>query len=537
MIRNYITVAWRNLARNKIYSLINIFGLAIGMTACFFIFQYVHFESSYDRFNKNIDRLYRVPISYSGSFSSVPVTASNHPAVGPAMKKDFPEVQSFVRVVNISLFTNASTLTYQDGKGEGKTFSEGNIDIVDSTFFALFSYPLLSGNRQACLSESNAIVISTSLSKKYFGKENALGKTLVLNGNLPLKVTGIVADVPEKSHLKFDALISFNTVGREWGYTEWKYPEFYNYVLLAPGADPKKLESKFPAFIEKYLGSIMKEYKFSCAFHLQPVADIHLKSNYHKEAEANGSEREVAFLSIIGIFILVIAWINYVNLSTAKSMERAKEVGLRKVVGAPRRQLIVQFLFESLLINILALLVAAILVLSTMPFIYQFIGKDIIVGFFTTGLGASVGFWMIIVALFFAGALLVGAYPALVLSSFRPVLVLKGLIVKSNSGISLRRVLVSFQFVLSIILIAATIIVYKQLGFMRNGDLGYQTDQLLIIKAPVYKDSTFPDKFSYFKTELAKNSAVLNVSSTSDIPGNSIIYQEQREKGRSRSKP
>jgi putative ABC transport system permease protein len=500
------------------------------MTACFFIFQYVHFESSYDRFNKNIDRLYRVPISYSGSFSSVPVTASNHPAVGPAMKKDFPEVESFVRVVNISLFTNASTLTYQNGKGESKTFNEGNIDIVDSTFFDLFSYPLLSGNRQTCLSESNSLVISTSLAKKYFGKENALGKTLVLNGNLPLKVTGIVEDVPEKSHLKFDALISFNTVGREWGYTEWKYPEFYNYVLLAPGTDPKKLESKFPAFIEKYLGAIMKEYKFSCAFHLQPVGDIHLKSNYHKEAEANGSEKEVAFLSIIGIFILVIAWINYVNLSTAKSMERAKEVGLRKVVGAPRRQLIVQFLFESLVINILALLVAAILVLSTMPFIHQFIGKDINSGFFTTGLGASVGFWITIATLFLAGALLVGAYPALVLSSFRPVIVLKGLIVKSNSGISLRRVLVSFQFVLSIILIAATIIVYKQLGFMRNGDLGYQTDQLLIIKAPVYKDSTFPDKFGYFKTELAKNSAVLNVSSTSDIPGNSIIYRNSVRK-------
>ena len=530
MIRNYITTAWRNLARNKIYSLINIFGLAIGMTACFFIFQYVHFESGYDRFNKNIDRLYRIPISYSGSFSNVPVTASNHPAVGPTMKKDFPEVQSFVRIVNISLFTNASTLTYRDGNGEGKTFNEGNIDIVDSTFFDLFSYPLLSGNRQSCLSESNSIVISASQSKKYFGKDDALGKTLVLNGNLPLKVTGIFKDVPENSHLKFDALISFNTVGREWGYTEWKYPEFYNYILLAPGTDPKKLESKFPPFVEKYLGAIMKEYKFNCAFHLQPVADIHLKSNYHKEAEANGSEKEVSFLSLIGIFILVIAWINYVNLSTAKSMERAKEVGLRKVVGAPRRQLIVQFLFESLAINILALLVAAILTLSTMPFIHQFIGKNINADFFTTGLGASPGFWLIIAGIFLAGALLVGAYPALVLSSFRPVIVLKGLIVKSNTGISLRRVLVTFQFILSIILIAATIIIYRQLGFMRNGDLGYQTDQLLIIKAPVYKDSSFPDKFNYFKTELAKNSAVLNVSSTSDIPGNSIIYRNSVRK-------
>ena len=530
MIRNYLTVAYRNLVRNKIYSLINIFGLAIGIAACFFIFQYVHFESSYDRFNKNVDHLYRIPISYSGSLSNVPVTATNHPAVAPAMKKDFPEVQDFARVVHTSLFLNASTLTYRHEKDEEKTFNEESIFLADASFFNLFSYPLVAGDRKTCLLEANSMVISASHAHKYFGSDDPIGKTLSLNGEIPLKITAVFNDVPENSHLKFDALISFNTVGKEWGYDNWRFPEFYNYILLRPGADPKKLESKFPAFVEKYVGTIMSELNFRCAFHLQPVADIHLKSNLRNEAEANGSDKEVSFLFIIGIFILVIAWINYVNLSTARSMERAKEVGLRKVVGAPRRQLIVQFLFESVLVNMIALLLAAILVLSCMPFIHGFIGKDISSGFFTTGLGSTFNFWLLLVVIFLAGALLVGAYPALVLSSFKPVTVLKGLVVKSNTGISLRRVLVSFQFVLSIILIAATIIVYQQLRFMRNRDLGYKKEQLLIVKAPVYKDSTFEGKFNYFTTELKRNPAVLNTSSSSEVPGKEILSRNSIRK-------
>ena len=235
MIRSYLTIAYRNLVRNKIYSLINIFGLAIGMAACFFIFQYVHFEWSYDKFNRNLDRLYRVPISYSGSLSNVPVTASNHPAVAPAMKKDFPEVQDFARVVHTSLFLNASTFSYKDGNNEEKTFNEANIYVADESFFNLFSYPLVAGDRKTCLVEGKSLAISASQAQKYFGKDNPIGKTLTLNGDLPLKVTAVFKDVPENSHLKFDALISFNTVGKEWGYTEWKFPEFYNYVLLAPG--------------------------------------------------------------------------------------------------------------------------------------------------------------------------------------------------------------------------------------------------------------------------------------------------------------
>ncbi|MGN6493735.1 MAG: ABC transporter permease [Agriterribacter sp.] len=525
MIKNYLKIAWRNLTKNKIYSLVNIFGLALGMTACFFVFQYVHFESGYDRFNEHAANIYRVPISYSGSFANVPMTAANHPATGPAMKKDFPEVLDFTRMVNISLFMNASTISYKEGNTAPVTFNEGAIYLADSSFFHIFSYPLIAGNKNTCLAEPRTVVISESSSKKYFGNKNPMGQTLVLNGDLPLKVSAVMRDVPENSHIKFDMLISFSTTGPEWGNDNWAWPEFYNYVLLAPGTDVKKLEAKFPAFIEKHLGEIMKTLNFKSYFHLQPVTDIHLKSNYLKEAEANGSEKEVYFLSIIGVFILLIAWINYINLSTAKSMERAKEVGIRKVSGAIKLQLIIQFLLESFIINILALMLAIVFITVCMPLFNYFIGKNISAGFFSSGLGSKPSFWLGTTAIFAAGALFVGAYPAFVLSSFKPVKVLKGFVVKANAGISLRKVLVSFQFILSIALIAATIIVFTQLSFMRNGNLGYKKDQVLVIKSPAIFDSTIVSRYNHFKSEILRMPFVSNATATSDIPGDMIRYR------------
>lgn len=526
MFRNYFKIAWRNLIKNKIYSLVNIFGLALGMAACFFVFQYVHFESGYDRFNTQAPNIYRVPISYSGSLANVPTTATNHPALGPAMKKDFPEVLDYTRLVNTSLFMNGSAMSYQRTAGaESKTFNEPNIFLADSSFFKIFSYPLLEGNRESCLNQPKAVAISATTAKKYFGTQNPINQTLTLNGDMPLKVTAVFADVPENSHIKFDMLISFVTAGSEWLSGNWRWPEFYNYVLLAPGTDAKKLEAKFPAFIDKHLGAVMKELNFRSYFHLQPITDIHLKSNYLKEAEVNGSEKEVGFLSIIGVFILLIAWINYINLSTAKSMERAKEVGIRKVSGAFKKQLILQFLLESCIINLLALMVAVLIILGSIPLFNQFIGKNISTGFFVHGLGSEPLFWLLAFAIFITGAILVGAYPAFVLSSFKPVKVLKGLIIKSNTGMSLRRVLVSFQFVLSIMLIAATLIVFKQLSFMRTANLGYKKDQVLVIKAPAILDSTYVNRYYQLQSEIAKMPFVINTTATSDIPGDMIRYR------------
>jgi putative ABC transport system permease protein len=519
---HFVKIAWRNLVKNKIYSSINILGLAIGMAACFFVFQYVYFETGYDKFNKNAQNIYRVPISYSGSFANLPTTACNHPGVGPAMKADFPQVVDYVRVVPTNIFMAGSAISYRDQQGKSVSFNEEKVYFADASFFKVFSYPLLSGKPSEVLAETNTAVISQNIAAKYFRNENALGKTIYLNGS-PLKVTGVFKNVPQNSHLKFEILISFISLGSDitsaYG---WTWPDFYNYVLLAPGADPGKIEAGFPAFIEKYIGKVMKELNFGCSFHLQPLTDIHLRSNYGKEIEANGSEREVQFLTIIGIFIIVIAWINYINLSTARSLERAKEVGLRKVVGGVRIQLIAQFILESMVVNFLALLTAAMLAFIAIPLFRYFAADTINTGFLSAGLWTQYWFWLILTAIFFTGSVLVGSYPAFMLSSFRPVAVLKGKFNTTSKGISLRKSLVSFQFILSILLIAGTMIVYKQLSFMRNTPLGYDKDQLLVIKAPAQRDSTFAEKIDFFRNTLLKNPQVHNLALSSDIPGKTI---------------
>ncbi|MDR3711428.1 MAG: ABC transporter permease [Puia sp.] len=532
MFTNFFKIAYRSLLKNKIFSLVNIFGLAIGMAACFFIFEYVHFEKSYDQFNKNADNLYRVNLSYSGSFANMGATATNHPSVGPFLKLEFPEVLGYARLFDPGLVMSATTISYTDKTGKKTSYNEQKIFLADSSFLTLFSYPFAEGDPVAALTEPNSVVISTREAEKYFGKEEPMGKTLYLDQQMPLKVTGVFKDVPENSHLKFNMLISFSSVGQDRRFTgpDWTWPEFYNYVLLAPGTDPQKLEAKFPAFIQKHLGPILERYKFGCAFHLERVTDIHLRSTYLREVEVSGSEREIVFLSIIGIFILAIAWINYINLSTAKSMDRAKEVGLRKVTGSTRLQLIGQFILESAFINLLALVVATGIVLFCFPFFSSFIGKDLGKGTPSSGLWHAPEFWLILTAIFLTGAFLVGAYPAFVLSGFKPALVLKGKFNQSGKGISLRKVLVSFQFVLSILLIGGTITVFRQLSFMRNQDLGYNKDRMLILKAPAILDSTYFTKFDVFKTELARNPAVNDVAMSSDIPGKIITQRNSIRK-------
>lgn len=516
MLKSYLTIAFRNLFRNKVYSAINILGLAIGMAACFFIFLYVRFELSYDRFHKNADRLYRVPVHVTK------YSAATHPAVAPAMKADFPEVVDFARLARPEIFMHTSTMWYTNEKGEQKIFNEKNFYIADASFLTIFSFPFIEGNPSTALVAPQTMVISESTAKKYFGTTQALNKTLVIN-QLPIKVTGVFKDVPQNSHLKFDMLISFVTLGEKWGYEEWGYPEFYNYVLLAPGADPKKVAAKLPAFTQKHMGNRMRELKMNVEFLLQPVTDIHLKSDYVTEAEPNGNERTVYFLSILGVLTLIIAWINYINLSTAKSMERAREVGLRKMAGATRTQVITQFIFESFLVNCIALLISIVFIVLFAPLFDQLTGKKISTGFINSGLWSMWKFWLIAAAIFIIGAIQVGVYPAFLLSAFKPALVLKGKFLRSGKGIQLRRVLVSFQFALSILLIAGTIIVYRQLSFMRNQQLGYNKDQIAVIKAPAIYDSTFAAKANSFKTALQMNPAIFNVAPSTDIPGKNIV--------------
>ena len=523
MFRNYFKIAYRNLIKNKVYTLVNIFGLAIGMAACFFIFQYVHFESSYDGFNKNVANIYRVNISFGGSFSNMPPQSTNHPAVGPAMKAEFPEVVDYARVVNPAIFFFVSNISYTDTRGNVVVFNPGKLYVADPSFLTMFSFPFVSGDPSTALVAANTTVISEKLAKKYFGNDNPMGKTLMLNNQAPLKVTGVFKDVPENSHIKFDMLVSFSSLPANRVEDNWTWPEFYDYVMLAPGADPKKVEARFPAFINKHLGAVLKAYNFQTYFHLQPLTDIHLRSENLKGPEDNGSEKEIYFLTIIGIFVLVIAWINYVNLSTAKSMERAKEVGLRKVVGALRWQLIGQFIMESVLVNLVALILAAVIVLVCFPFFGAFIGKDISQGSASSSLWHASGFWLSLVTIFLTGAFLVGAYPALVLSAYKPVLVLKGKFFQSGKGILLRKVLVSFQFVLSLLLIAGTVTVYRQLFFMRNQSLGYNLDQVVVMKIPPAFDSTFDYKLKSLQAQLLRNPAIADVAISTEIPGKTVV--------------
>lgn len=518
MLKSYITIALRNIFRNKVYSAINITGLAIGMAACFFIFLYVRFELSYDKFHKNADRLYRVPMSFQEGSNGI---ATTHPAVGPAMKAEFPEVVEFARLAKPTTFSANSTMWYTNEKGQKKIFNEANYYIADASFLTMFSFPFIEGNPATALTAPATIVISESTAKKYIGTIHALDKILVIN-QMPLKITGVFKDVPPNSHIKFEMLLSMATAGEKWGYTEWGWPEFYNYVLLAPGADPKKVEARFPAFSENHLAAKMKEFNFRAMFSLQPVRDIHLKSTTKGDPEPNGSERTVYFLSILGILTLVIAWINYINLSTAKSMERAREVGLRKVSGATRAQIIAQFIFESFLVNCFALLISILLVIVFAPLFDQITGKKISAGFLSSGLLSMWKFWLIALLIFIAGAIQVGIYPAFLLSVFKPAMVLKGKFLRSNNGIVVRKILVSGQFALSILLIAGTIIVYRQLSFMRNQQLGYNINQVAVVKGPAVFDSTFTIKANGFKAAVQQNPAIKNIAPSTEIPGKTI---------------
>ena len=522
MLRSYLLATYRNLLKHKAYSLVNVFGLALGMAACFFIFQYVNFESNYDKFNENADRLYRVIMVTEGAIRSE--SAVTHNGVAPIMKKDYPEIEDYTRFVNYNLLFNVREVSYSPANGDIKTFHVDRLFIADSSFFSVFSYPLVAGDKKSCLTDKTSIVLSESLTKKYFGNEPALGKTLKFNGRGLFTVTGVFKDVPDNSHIKFDMLMSMNAEPARFDNEGLDWPEFYNYVLLKPGTDVSAFERKLSSFADKHMKQIMETYKFRANFYLQKVTEIHLNSHYEKEAEVNGSKQEVNFLSIIGVFILVIAWINYINLCTAKSLERSKEVGLRKVVGASRKQVFMQFLVESAVINLLALLVAIAMIITAWPFITTFIGKDITAGFFATGLGAQPSFWMTFMGIFIAGTLIVGIYPALVLSSFKPVSLFKSVTRTSSAGLWLRRGLVTFQYALSILLIAATIIVYKQLLYSRNQQLGYDAKKLIVAKAPANTWQKASD-FKYMKELVMESKFADKATSSSDVPGEQIRYQ------------
>ncbi|MFC2124754.1 ABC transporter permease [Bacteroidota bacterium] len=530
MLRNYIVTSFRNILKTKVFTFINVIGLAIGMASCLLILQYVHFEYSYDKFHKNASNIYRVPISYSGSFESLGKLATNHPAVGPAMKQDFPEVLDFARLVPTSLFTKAVVMSYINESGEKISFNEESIYFTDSSFLSIYSFPFLYGDPNSALVNPASVVISESISRKYFRDIDPVGNTLLLNGGWPLKVTGVFKDIVENSHIKFDFLISFTSLG-SMSQNSWKWPEYYTYVQLYPGTDPQQLEDKFPEFIDKYLGEVHKELDFQSHFSLQPITDIHLKSTCLSEPRATGNEKTVNFLVIIAFFILIIAWVNYVNLTSARSLERAREVGYRKIAGASKNQLIVQFLIDSLIINFIAIFLATIIAVICLPYFNVLSGQNIGNSIMDLELLREPQFWWLLVIVIISGAFIAGVYPAWLLSSFHPLQGLKGKFYRSGSGILIRKSLVLFQLIVSVFLIAGTLIVSKQLSFIRNKDLGYDKDQIMVLKYPAIWDSTTVSRSNSFKIEISRIEQVNGIATSKAIPGQILDKNSVRKKG------
>lgn len=507
MIKNYLKIAFRNLWKHKAFSFINVLGLTVGMTACFLIFLYVQFELSYDNFNTKADRIYRV-VTDIKTPTEVIKTAGPAWAVPPNLKDEFPEIETFVRV---------SQRNFLVRKGDIK-IQEENAAYADSAFFQVFDVKLLQGDPKKVLTDQMSVVLSQTAAKKYFGNTNPVGQTLLLTDEgIPATVTGLMQDIPENSQVQAGMLISMSTLtGRFQPRTDQQWGS-YNcvaYVLLKHGTNAKALEAKFPAFIKKRNGQGEERSKMYATLFLEPLREVYL---YSTRGGGTANINNVYIFSIIAVFILLIACINFINLTTARSTERAKEVGIRKVVGAGKLQLTRQFIGESVIICLLAFLLSLGLAALLLSLFNQLAGKQVSEGIFSN--------WQNPAALFLAAlgiGLLAGIYPALVLSSFRPITVLKGRFATGTRGIILRKGLVVAQFSISIALIIGTIIVYRQMNFMRSQDLGFSKDQTLII------DTNGDPAREAFKQALTTIPAVRSVSLSSSVPGtgNAGAYSE-----------
>ena len=518
MLRNYFTIAYRNLLKNKGFSLINIVGLAIGMSACLLILQYVSFELSYDDFRKT--NVYRIADYGYMQGELIGKRAQTSPALAPALQREIPEVVHAARLVHTAPLMSDPVI--QAGE---RSFHEERIYFADASILHMFSYQLLEGNPDKALSLPEHVLLSASMAQKYFPGQDALGQMLTFHmgerGKAQLKVSGVFEDIPENAHLHTDFLISFNSITVPWNLNEnWEWGNFYNYIELNPGSDPVVVQEKMTAVVEKHMGDVMAEWRkggYTREPVLQAIQSIHLDSDLEAEAEPNGSRRAVEFLSIIAFFILLIAWINYLNLTTAKSAERAREISIRKVMGSRRYQLIGQFMTESLLINLLGAVLALTLVQLLAPSFRTFTGSS-----FASGYDSNM-LWFI-VTVFLIGSLLAGLYPAYLISSYQAVKSLKGLPHTSKNGIGLRKGLVVLQFAASIALITGTLAVQQQLSFMRQQDLGLDIEQTLIVKGPGIKDSTYQSRLASFKYEAAKLPSVQAIGLSSSIPGKELSW-------------
>src|SRR6266496_1914085 len=525
MFKNYFKTAWRNLMKNKTFSFINIAGLAIGLSACLLILQYVNFELSYDQFNKNAPDIYRVVNDRYQDGKLIQHGTITYSGIGKAMKDDYPEVVNYTRWEPLG----DGVIIYNDKKiGNQRSFA------VDNSFLSMFTYPLVAGNQQTALKEPNRIVISENTAKKFFDFKDddfqtLINRTVTLGGDSSLyKITGVCKDIPDNSHLQFDFLISYSTLYsgknavKQANY-DFTASDYWIYIQLKYGSNYETLQSKFDEFSQRHFQG-NKVSGSDEKFYLQPLLRAYLYSDFQIEICKTGSAAMVWSFLIIALFIIVIAWVNYINLSTARSIERAKEVGVRKVIGASKTQLIKQFLSESFLINLSALVIAIAIVSLVQKQFNGLIKHDLSLsslyenGFrlysITTG----------VIILIVMGIFISGFYPAFLLSSYKPVSVLKGKYSSSQKGIVLRKALVIGQFAIAAILIMASFVVYKQVSYMNDQKLGMNINQTLIISPPrlTTGDSLFVLKENSFKEEVKQIANVKGVTTSWRVAGEEL---------------
>ena len=529
MLTNYLKIAWRNLIRNKVFSAINITGLALGMATCLLIGLYVLHEMSYDRFHDKADQIVRVTFRANMNGNKIN-EASVMPPTAQTLRRDYPEVLDATRL----RIAGALMLTKN-----GNTVRENAVAYADSNFFGVFSFPLLAGNPKTALRQPNTVVITDAMARKYFGDANPIGKTLrPKNSDTVLDVTGVMADFPGNSHMHFDFLLSMAGLD-EARVNSWMQSEFFTYLVLPKEYDYRKLEAKLPLVVEKYMGpEVQQAFGMSFAkfreagndlgLRLQPLTDIHLHSDFASDLSPSGDVRYVYGFGAIALFMLLIAAFNFMNLSTAGATKRAGEVGIRKVMGSVRSALVEQFLVESLLLTAIALVLAVGLVLLALPAFNAMTNHTLALNFLTTPglLPGLVAFGLVV-------GILAGSYPAFFLSSFKPIAVLKGGAGRVTTGrqrISLRSTLVVVQFCLSFLLIVGTVVVSQQLNFIRHAKLGYDKARVLVI----HETGRLGKNEPVFRQQLLRDSRVLNASISGYVPAgpsynnNFLVYGDNR---------
>lgn len=512
MLSNYLKIAVRNLVKTKLYSLINVLGLAIGMAACLLILHYVSYEISYDKFHEAGERIYRLRYERSDSSGAAVKFASCTPPAAGFIRERYPEVEKIARIQNYR-----AVVSFGDRK-----FTEERMYFAEPDFLDILKFKFLKGDPLNGIRGANNAFISQSTARKYFGNQDPMGKTFSVDKKVDYQVKGIFADIPQNSHLKFDILLSYKNIYLRFGkdvLESWGHTTFFTYLRLKPGADPQAFENKLKDLVESEAGELQRQYQVVIRLKMQPLHDIHLTSHFMQEYEINGHRDAVNFLFIIALFIIIMAWVNYINLSTARSLTRAREVGLRKVVGAARRQLTAQFFSEIILINLAAVVIALLLVQSFLPFFSQITGTPADYSIWKAG-----WFWTAILIMFLVGVFLSGLYPVAVMTSFKPTVVLRGKLGNSARGINLRKILVIFQFVIALMLIAGTFTVYWQLDYMKSQDLGFDMDHVLVLKAPRIRDAAYKEKFATFKEELLRQSKIKGFCFVTEVPGRQIFW-------------